>query len=104
MLTEGVVLLHDNARPHAAGLAQYFNQALQLGDFQPRSLQSGLGTKQLPSLHQYEGLVGYPALPHQRRVNNWLQYLAALFFDEGLQKLVSWYDKCLNVDGKYVEK
>jgi hypothetical protein len=25
-------------------------------------------------------------------VNNWLHNLAALFFDEGLQKLVSWYN------------
>jgi hypothetical protein len=39
-------------------------------------------------------------------VNNWLHNLAAPFIDEGLQKLVSWYDtrKCLNVDGNYVEK
>jgi hypothetical protein len=37
-------------------------------------------------------------------VNNWLHYLAAPFFDEGLQNLVSRYDKCLNVEGNYVEK
>jgi hypothetical protein len=37
-------------------------------------------------------------------VNKWLHNLAAPFFDEGLQKLVSRYDKCLNVDGNYVEK
>jgi hypothetical protein len=37
-------------------------------------------------------------------VNNWLHNLAAQFFDEGLQKLESRYDKCLNVDGNYVEK
>jgi hypothetical protein len=37
-------------------------------------------------------------------VNNWLYNLAAPLFDEGLQKLVSQYDKCLNVDGNYVEK
>jgi len=37
-------------------------------------------------------------------VNNWLRILAAPSFDEGLQKLVSRYDKCLNVDGNYVEK
>jgi hypothetical protein len=36
-------------------------------------------------------------------VNNWLHNLAAPFFDEGLQKLVSQY-KCLNVGGNYVEK
>ena len=37
-------------------------------------------------------------------VNNWLNNLATLFFDEGLQKLVSQYDKCLNVNGTYVER
>jgi len=37
-------------------------------------------------------------------VNNWLCDLAVPFFDEWLQKLVSRYDKCLNVDGNYVEK
>jgi hypothetical protein len=35
---------------------------------------------------------------------NWLQNLAAPFFDEGLQKLVSRYDKCLNMNGNYMEK
>jgi len=37
-------------------------------------------------------------------VKTWLHNLAVLFFDEGLQKLVPRYDKCLNVDGSYVEK
>jgi len=37
-------------------------------------------------------------------VSDWLHNLAAPFFDEGLQKLVSRYDKCLNVGGNYVEK
>jgi hypothetical protein len=36
-------------------------------------------------------------------VNNWLHILAAPFFEEGLQKLVLRYNKCLNVDGNYVE-
>ena len=46
-------------------------------------------------------------------VNNWLHNLAAPYeglqkvvsrYDKGLQKVVSWYDRCLNVDGNYVEK
>jgi hypothetical protein len=37
-------------------------------------------------------------------VNNWLHNLAAPFFDVGLQKLVSRYDKGLNVDSNFVEK
>ena len=59
------------------GSHKCFNQALQLGDFRPPSLQSGPGAKRLPSLHQDEGLVGYPALPHQRRTHEWSQQLAA---------------------------
>jgi hypothetical protein len=39
MLTKGVILLH-NAPPHR-GLHKCFNQALQLGDFQPPSLEAG---------------------------------------------------------------
>jgi len=34
----------------------------------------------------------------------WLHNLAGTFFEDGLQKLVSPYDKCLNVDGNNVEK
>jgi hypothetical protein len=30
--------------------------------------------------------------------------LAALFYDEGIQKIVQRYDKCLKVGGNYVEK
>ena len=37
-------------------------------------------------------------------VRTWPSNLAAPFYDEGLQKLVPRYDKCLNVDGNYVEK
>ena len=29
---------------------------------------------------------------------------AAIWYEEGISKLVSWYDKCLSVQGEYVEK
>ena len=29
---------------------------------------------------------------------------AAVWYEEGISKLVSWYDKCLNVQGDYVDK
>ena len=29
---------------------------------------------------------------------------AAVWYEEGISKLVSWYDKCLKVQGDYVEK
>jgi hypothetical protein len=34
----------------------------------------------------------------------WVKKLAADFFDEGIQKLVPRYDKCLSLGGNYVEK
>ena len=34
------------------------------------------------------------------RVNNWLHNLAAPFFEEGLKKLVSQYDKCYDLGWK----
>jgi hypothetical protein len=37
-------------------------------------------------------------------VKEWLNGLAAEVYDEGIQKLVTRYDKYLNVGGDYVEK
>jgi hypothetical protein len=37
-------------------------------------------------------------------VKEWLNGLAAEVYDEGTQKLVRRYDKCLNVGGDFVEK
>src|SRR5215510_575352 len=67
MLTKGVISAHDNARPPYRGSHKCFSEALQVGDFRPPSLHSGPGAKLLPSLHQDEDLVGYPALPPQRK-------------------------------------
>jgi hypothetical protein len=40
----------------------------------------------------------------KRAVQKWLSSQAATFYDEGIQKWVSRYDKCLNNGGNYVEK
>ncbi|XP_071043084.1 histone-lysine N-methyltransferase SETMAR-like [Parasteatoda tepidariorum] len=37
-------------------------------------------------------------------VMQWLRNQAADFYEEGIQKLLQRYDKCLNVEGNYVEK
>jgi len=37
-------------------------------------------------------------------VNNWLQQQVVDFFDTGIQKLVTRYNKCLDSAGDYVEK
>ena len=40
----------------------------------------------------------------QHAVVNWLNSQPAVWYEEGINKLVSRYDKCLNVQGDYVEK
>ena len=40
----------------------------------------------------------------QHAVMDWLNSQAAVWYKEGISKLVSWYDKCLSVQGDYVEK
>ncbi len=37
-------------------------------------------------------------------VNSYLTKLDKLFYRTGIEKLVQWYDKCLNLYGDYVEK
>ena len=39
----------------------------------------------------------------QHAVMDWLNSQAAVWYKEGISKLVSRYDKCLNVQGDYVE-
>jgi hypothetical protein len=106
MLTKGV-FLQDNVRPHIAArtnaLIKLFNW--EIFDHPPNSpdlapIDYRLFTKMkiwlaTQCFHTNEDL--------RDGVNNWLLNLAAMFFNEGLQKLVSRYGKCLNVDGNYVE-
>jgi hypothetical protein len=54
-----------------------------------------------------ESLAGDTALQHEGLtdgVKDWLSSQAATFFDVGIQKLISCYNKCLNSEGDYVEK
>ena len=108
MLTKGVVLQHDDARRHTAAhtnaLIKLFNW--EIFDHPPYSPDLApsdyhLFTKMKVWLanqrfHTNEELMD--------GVNIWLHNLVVPFFDEGLQKLLSRNDKCLNVDDNYVEK
>lgn len=37
-------------------------------------------------------------------VIQWLMSQVADFYRDGIEKLVPWYDNCLNLNGNYVEK
>ncbi|GBM09527.1 Histone-lysine N-methyltransferase SETMAR [Araneus ventricosus] len=99
MIRQGVVLLHD-ARPHSAGVTQnliqqfgweQFNHPLYSPDLAPSDYHLFLDLKRDFGGRRYDsdGDAG-------NDVQQWLSSLAATFFEEGIDKLVSRYDKCLN--------
>ena len=108
MLTKGVVILHESAWPHTVTrtnalikifICEIFDHPPYSPDLTPSDyhlftkMKVWLATQRF---HTNEELMDGG--------HNWLHNLGAPFFDEGLQKLVSRYNKCLNVDGSYVEK
>ena len=61
LLSKGVILLHDNARPHTAACTKALLDKFGWEIFNT-PLQSGLGTERLPPLSQDEDLVSHSAL------------------------------------------
>ena len=43
-------------------------------------------------------------LQKETAVTNWFKVQVTEFFDNGIQKLMPQLDKCLNINGDYVEK
>lgn len=108
MLTKGVLLLHDNARPHAAVRTQNLIDSFgwDVIDHPPYSpdlapsdfhlfchLKKNLGGKHFGNSDEVKVAV-----------SKWLSEQAADFYEEGMQNLVLRHDKCLNKQGNYVEK
>lgn len=108
LLSKGVLLIHDNARPHSAKITQAFLK--QLGwevlshpphspDLAPSDyhlfpfLKVALGGRRF---HTDEEVKEAVKIFFQKQDTNW--YLA------GIQKLLSRYNKCIDEGGDYVEK
>jgi hypothetical protein len=106
MLTSGVMLLHDNARPHTVPCTRAPLEHLnwEVSDHPPYSpdlapsdyhlftyLKNWLQSQRLNDNEFMEG------------VKTWLGSQAANFFDTGVHRLVPWY-KCLSSGSDYIEK
>ena len=108
MLTKGFVLLHNNMQPHTAA---HTNASIKFFNWEI-FYHTPYSPDPMPSdYHLFTKMKVWLATQHFHTneelmdgANNWLHNLAAPFFDKGLQKLVSRYDKSLNVDGNCVEK
>lgn len=107
-LSSGVILLHDNARPHTAALTKKKIQDFrwELFDHPPYSPDLAPSDYFL-FLHLKKWLGGQRFENDEElktAVVNWFNSQAANFYAEGLRKLVQRYEKCLELNGDYVEK
>lgn len=108
LLTRNPLLLHDNARPHAAGVTQdlltsftwdVFPHPPYSPDLAPSdyhlfpALKNALGGKKFVNDAQVEA-----------EVRKWFQEQSTQFYADGIQKLLSRYQKCVQREGDYVEK
>ncbi|GBM09882.1 hypothetical protein AVEN_237816-1, partial [Araneus ventricosus] len=93
----GIVLLHDNARPHSAGVTQnliqqlgseYFDHQLYNPDLAPSHYQLFLNLKRDFGLMRFDS-----DDDAKNGVQQCLSSIAASSFEEGIYKLVSHYDK-----------
>ena len=95
-------------RPPAHG--QLHSRALGsfwMGGVWSSAVQSGSCAERLPLVSKHENWLATQRFDDeadlQAGVNEWLKSQAATFYDDGINKLVHRYDKCLNLNGDYVE-
>lgn len=103
-----VLLLHDNARPHTAALTKdkltkmhwtTIEHAPYSPDLSPCDyhlfgpLKEALGGQQFQNNEEVKQFVC-----------NWLRTRPTSFYNKGIQKLPIRWQKCVNVNGNYVEK
>lgn len=108
MLSSGIVLLHDNARPHTAAVTKKLLQRFRWEVFDHPPYSPDLAPS---DFHLFAHMKRWLGGQHfgtdielQTSVQTWLKTQAATFYNEGIGKLVPRYDKCLNLSGDYVEK
>jgi len=107
-LCSKVLFFHDNARPHTANrtreLLDYFGW--EVFDHPPYSPDLAPSDYHLfPNMKTWLVTQRFDNDAElQAGVNEWLKSQAAKFYDDGINKLVHRYEKCLNLNGDYVEK
>jgi histone-lysine N-methyltransferase SETMAR len=102
------MLLHDNARPHAAARTEAMLQVFGWEVSEHPEYSPDLAPSDFHFLPKLKEFLGGRRFKSDEEVKDavkvWLNGLAAEVYDEGIQKLVTRYDKCLNVGGDYVQK
>ena len=108
LLSRGVVMIHENACPHTAAATQNLFTTFGWEQFDHPHFSPDLAPSDFHLfLHLKSFLAGrrfHDDNEVKEAVTTSFASQAASFYDEGIQKLVPRYDKCLNNGGKYVEK
>ena len=101
-------LFHDNARPHSAAQTQYFITSFKWKKMDHTPYSPDLAPSDFHLFLHLKKFLGVKRLDDdddlKDAVQNWLISQAAASSEEGMQKLVPRYDKCLNNGGEYVVK
>jgi len=106
MLSATILSLHDNARLHSAAQTQdlitsfrweQMDHSLYSPDLAPSDFHLFLHLKKFLGSKRFDGDDDLKGAVQKR-----LTLQVAAFYEEGKQKLVPYYNKCLNNGGEYV--
>jgi hypothetical protein len=100
-------MLHNNAHPHTAAATQVLIATFGWEQFDHPPYSPDLAPRDFHVFLHLKTFLGGRRFHDdevKEAINTWSASLAASFYDEGVQKLVTRYDKCLNNDGNYVKK
>jgi histone-lysine N-methyltransferase SETMAR len=107
MLGQGVVMLHDNVRPHTAAATQDLiaTSGWEQFDHSPYSPDLVLSDFHVfLNLKIFLGGLWFHDDEVKDAINMWSASQVTSFYVVGIKKLVPCYNKCLNNGGNYVEK
>ncbi|GBO28385.1 Histone-lysine N-methyltransferase SETMAR [Araneus ventricosus] len=108
MLSSGIVLHHDNARPHTTVATKILLQRFGWEVFDHPPYNPDLAPSDFHLFAHMKRWLGGQIFTTENElqisVQNWLKTQAAASYDEGIGKLVPRSDKCMNRNGDYVEK
>ena len=100
--------LKDNARPHTANVTRNLLQGFGWDVFDHPPFSPDLAPSDFHLFLHLKSLLGGQHFNSdeelKENVSIWLKTQAVTFYEEGIEKLVSRYDKCLQNFGSYVEK
>ncbi len=107
LLMKRVILLHDNACPNSANITQELLQQFYWDVLRHRTYSPNLAPSNF-ALFPAQVTLGGKKFSNDEEVatftQNYFANLGLQFYQSSIQKLVSRYDKCLNLFDNYVEK